>query len=196
MFFHHRRFVWEISFSPQWKLFSKDPKSIKNNSSGILHKCIHVYIHILIFFARRAMRWEKICVTVVSSIALLLLTFIDISPVHRVLKNAFSQGISYPGKNVNKTQWNSVANSRGGTKTTAKCFSRKTHPNASKAEIIWSNWILKFSLIVLAQNRRLIQKLKLNCCFLCCFRAIFTRTFLRLSFASHKHEHWQKVWAA
>lgn len=59
--FFHRRFVWEISFSPQWKLFKSLAKQRpeKNNISGILHKCIHVYIHILIFFACRAIRLHE-----------------------------------------------------------------------------------------------------------------------------------------
>lgn len=56
----------------------------KNISSGILHKYIHVYIHILIFCMPQD-ESEKICVTVVFAIALLL-NFIDISFLPRAEK--------------------------------------------------------------------------------------------------------------
>lgn len=99
--FLHRRFVWSISFSPQWKCWPKN-----GNRSGILHKCTYggqrrsrtvnscnraPYTTplrptcILIFFCLPRDEREKICVTVVFSIALLL-NFIDISFLPRAVE--------------------------------------------------------------------------------------------------------------
>lgn len=85
--FSFARFVWEISFSPQWKLFRKARKT------AAAKDCINasnVYIHILIFFPFAARDERKICVTVVCSRSpyyWILLIFL----FYRVLKNAHSK---------------------------------------------------------------------------------------------------------
>lgn len=83
-----------------------------------LHKYIYVYKHILIFFCCREMR-GNICVTVVPSIAFIIKFYWYLSFPPRA-KNAFSRRMSYPGKNSNETQWNSVANVRAGKKRNRK----------------------------------------------------------------------------
>lgn len=116
---------------------------------------------------------------------------------HRVLKNAFSRGISYPGKNVNKTQWNSVANVSGKKKQRSdlKCFIKERKHIEMHFAKARRNYFIKLNFkmlfIVLAQNRRLIQKLKVNCWIFIVFqRSLFARSILQVV----KIINWQKVW--